>query len=104
MRSERAMGAGLGLALLSSASFGTSGSFARSLTDAGWSSGAAVAIRVGLAALILAVPAVIAMRGRWAALWRSFGTVSGYGLIAVAGCQVAFFNAVQTLSVGVALL
>ncbi|WP_117208778.1 EamA family transporter [Allorhizocola rhizosphaerae] len=104
MRQRNGMGAGLGLALLSSASFGTSGSFARSLTDAGWSSGAAVAARVGVAALILAIPAAIAMRGRWGALWRSLGTVSGYGLIAVAGCQVAFFNAVQTLSVGVALL
>ncbi len=98
------MGAGLSLAVLSSACFGTSGSFARSLTEAGWSSGAAVAARVGLAALILVIPTVIALRGRWSALWRNLGTVSGYGLIAVAGCQVFFFNAVQTLSVGVALL
>lgn len=95
---------GLGLALLSSACFATSGSFARSLIEAGWSSPALVAARVGVAALILAVPAVIAMRGRWRALRRSFGTVTAYGLIAVAGCQVFFFNAVQTLSIGVALL
>jgi drug/metabolite transporter (DMT)-like permease len=98
------LGVGLGLALLSSACFSTSGSFARTLTDAGWSSGAAVAARIGLAALMLAVPALIALRGRWPVLWRNLGTISGYGLIAVAGCQVFFFNAVQTLSIGVALL
>jgi drug/metabolite transporter (DMT)-like permease len=95
---------GLGLALLSAASFGTSGSFARSLTDAGWSPSAAVAARVGVAALLLAVPALLAMRGRWPALRRNAVMVALYGAIAVAGCQVFFFNAVQRLSVGVALL
>jgi len=104
MGRERAMGTGIILALMSSASFATSGSFARSLIDAGWSSGAAVTARIGIAALMLAVPALVAMRGRWRALWRDAGTVSAFGLIAVAGCQVFFFNAVQHLSVGVALL
>ena len=97
-------GLGLGLAVISAASFGTSGSFARSLTDAGWTPAAAVAARIGLAALILAVPAVLAMRGRWNALRRNRGMLVVYGLVAVAGCQVFYFNAVQTLSVGVALL
>jgi drug/metabolite transporter (DMT)-like permease len=97
-------GLGLGLALLSAASFSTSGSFARSLADAGWSPGAAVAARVGVAALVLAVPALIALRGRWGALRRSSPTVVLYGLIAVAGCQLCYFNAVAHLSIGVALL
>jgi drug/metabolite transporter (DMT)-like permease len=104
MRQERTAVAGLGLALLSAATFGTSGSFARSLTDAGWSSGAAVAARISVAALILAVPAAMALRGRWRLLRRNAGMVTIYGLVAVAGCQVFFFNAVQYLSVGVALL
>lgn len=104
MHQKHVTGAGLGLALLSSASFGTSGSFARSLTDAGWSAGAAVAVRIGVAALILAIPAVAAMRGRWRTLRTNFAMVATYGLIAVAGCQVFFFNAVQHLSVGVALM
>src|SRR5687768_11086752 len=104
MRSPDRDATGLGLALLSSACFATSGSFARPLIEAGWSSPALVAARVGVAALILAVPAAIAMRGRWHALRRGFGTVTAYGLIAVAGCQVFFFNAVQTLSIGVALM
>jgi len=104
MIQQRAAAAGLGLALLSAATFGTSGSFARSLTDAGWSSGAAVAARISVAALILAVPAVVSMRGRWHVLRRNVGMVAIYGLVAVAGCQVFFFNAVQHLSIGVALL
>jgi drug/metabolite transporter (DMT)-like permease len=95
---------GLGLALLSAASFGTSGSFARSLTAAGWSPEAAVAVRVSVAAVLLLVPALVALRGRWPALRRNGLMVVLYGAIAVAGCQVFFFNAVQRLSVGVALL
>ncbi len=101
---ERQASAGLGLALLSAASFGTSGSFARSLTEAGWSPGSAVTVRIGVAALILAIPAVFALRGRWSVLRRNASTVSIYGVGAVAGAQVGFFNAIQTLPVGVALL
>lgn len=104
MLQERAAGAGLGLAIVSAASFGTSGSFARSLTESGWSPGAAVAARLGAAALMLAIPAVVSLRGRWRTLRRHGGMVVVYGLVAVAGCQVFFFNAVQTLPVGVALL
>jgi drug/metabolite transporter (DMT)-like permease len=97
-------GAGLGLALLSAASFSTAGSFARSLAVAGWSPGAAVVARVGVAAVLLAVPALVAMRGRWGALRRTGMMVVLYGLVAVAGGQVCFFNALEHLSVGVALL
>ena len=104
MAEQRTAGVGLGLALVSAATFGTSGSFARSLIEAGWSPAAAVAARISLAALILAVPAVLAARGRWLSLRRNAGMVTAFGLIAVAGCQVFFFNAVQHLSVGVALL
>ena len=57
-------GTGLALALLSAVTFATSGTFARSLIEAGWSAEAVVVARVGLAALVLAVPAVLALRGR----------------------------------------
>src|SRR4051812_26305698 len=99
VRSERSAGVGLGLALLSAATFGTSGTFARSLTDAGWSAEAAVAVRVGIAAALLAVPGALAMRGRWPVARRSFGTVALYGLLAVVAAQVCFFNAVQHIPV-----
>lgn len=96
--------AGLALAVLSAATFGTSGTFATSLHDTGWSPGAEVTARLGLAALALTVPAVYSLRGRWSDLRRAAGRVVLYGLLAVAGAQLFFFNAVNHLSVGVALL
>jgi drug/metabolite transporter (DMT)-like permease len=95
---------GLSLALLSAATFGTSGVFARSLLDAGWTAGSAVTARVAVAALVLAIPALIAMRGRWHVARRSLGTIALYGAYSVAGTQVAYFYAVQHLPVSVALL
>jgi drug/metabolite transporter (DMT)-like permease len=95
---------GLSLAVLSAATFGTSGTFATSLLDAGWSPGAAVTVRVGVAAIILTVPALVQLRGRWPLLRRSLPAIAAYGFVAVAGCQLFFFNAVEHLSVGVALL
>ena len=104
MLEQRATRAGFVLALFSAATFGTSGTFARSLIDTGWSPAAAVAIRISIAAVLLAVPAVVTLRGRWNVLWHNIRMVTIYGLVAIAGCQVFFFNAVQHLSVGVALL
>lgn len=104
MQTQRSAGVGLGLALLSAATFGTSGTFARSLIEAGWSAEAAVAARVGIAALLLAVPTVLALRGRWHVLRRNLSSVGLFGLLAVAGAQVGFFNAVRYLPIGVALL
>lgn len=96
--------AGLGAALVSAATFGTSGTFAASLIDAGWTPGAAVTVRVTVAALVLTLPALLLLRGRSALLRRGTPTVVVYGLVAVAGCQLCYFNAVARLSVGVALL
>ncbi len=95
---------GLVLAVVSAASFGLSGPLARGLMDAGWSPGAAVAARVSVAALVLLPPGLVALRGRWGLLRRHLALVVGFGLIAVAGCQLAFFLAVTHLQVGVALL
>ncbi len=95
---------GLGLAVLSAASFGLSGSLARGLMDAGWSAAAAVAVRVLLAAVVLVPVAVRQLRGRWSLLRPSLPLIAGFGLVAVAGCQLAYFNAVAHMEVGVALL
>jgi len=78
--------------------------FGTSLIKAGWSPAAAVTARVAAAALVLTVPAVAQLRGRWALLRRSAGRVGAFGLVAVAGCQVFYFNAIQRMPVGVALL
>ena len=98
------LASGLGIALFSSAVFGTSGSFAKSMLETGWSPGAAVAVRLTGAALILVIPAVMVLRGRWHQLKDNWLTILLFGLIGVAGCQLFYFNAVARLSVGVALL
>jgi drug/metabolite transporter (DMT)-like permease len=97
-------GTGLGLAVVSAATFGTSGAFAASLLESGWTPGAAVTVRVVVAALVLTVPALLQLRGRTALLRRGGRTLTVYGLAAVAGAQLCYFNAVQHLSVAVALL
>src|SRR4051794_3322207 len=104
--------AGLAIAIVSAAMFGTSGSFATSLIDAGWSPGAAVTTRISIAALVLLVPALLQLRrvrtqlraGGRPLLLHTAKLLSLYGLVAVAGCQLFYFHAVQRLSVGVALL
>lgn len=95
---------GLVLAVASAMSFGLSGSLAKGLIDAGWTAGSAVTVRVLLAAAVLVVPAVVSLRGRWRLLRRNAALVLAYGVVAVAGCQLAYFNAVRHLEVGVALL
>ena len=100
----RGDGVGVVLALISAAAFGTSGVVARSLLDAGWTPGAVVTMRIAAAALMLLAPTVHALRGRWSVLRRHAGVLLGYGTFAVAGAQLAYFNAIGHLSVGVALL
>ena len=104
MRQPPATGAGLALALLSAVTFATSGTFARSLINDGWSAEAVVIARVGIAALVLAVPAALVLRGRWQVLRRNLASIGVFGLLGVALAQVCFFNAVRYLPVGVALL
>jgi drug/metabolite transporter (DMT)-like permease len=97
-------GVGLGLAVLSAATFGTSGTFGSSLIGAGWSPAAAVLSRIALSAVLLTIPALVQLRGRWGLLRQNAVPAAAYGLIAVAGCQLCYFNAVQRMPVGVALL
>ena len=104
MGKRTAGGAGLALALLSAATFGTSGSFAASLIEAGWTPGSAVTARVLTAALLLTLPALLQLHGNGALLRRSSRTLTAYGIAAVAGAQLCFFMAVEHLSVAVALL
>ncbi|GAA4032686.1 EamA family transporter [Allokutzneria multivorans] len=96
--------AGWGAALLAAASFGLSGPLAKGLMDAGWSSAAAVAARVLLAAVVLAPIAAAQLRGQWKLLRRNASFIAVYALLAIAGCQLAYFNAVAHMEVGVALL
>jgi drug/metabolite transporter (DMT)-like permease len=104
MMSTRSTGAGILVALLSAAAFATSGPFAKSLLDAGWTPGSVVFLRIAGAALLLLVPTLRALGGRWHLLRSGWSHLLAYGVAAVAVPQLAFFYAVQHLSVGVALL
>jgi drug/metabolite transporter (DMT)-like permease len=104
MRFSKSGGAGLALGAGSAATFGSSGALGSSLLDAGWSPGGAVTVRILVAAAVLTGPALWQLRGRWSLLRRHGHTVAAYGLLAVAGCQLCYFNAVAHLTVGVALL
>lgn len=95
---------GLPLAVAAAFAFGSSGGWARGLIDAGWTPGAAVTVRVGVAALVLLLPTLLALRGRWRALRRNAGMVLAYGLLAVAATQLCYFQAVAVMDVGIALL
>ncbi|MTE17504.1 EamA family transporter [Nocardia aurantiaca] len=95
---------GLLCAALSAAAFGLSGPLARGLIDAGWSPAAVVIVRVLLGALVLLPVAVTRLRGDWEPLRRNAGLLGGYGLLAVATAQLAYFNAVAHMDVAVALL
>jgi drug/metabolite transporter (DMT)-like permease len=98
------LASGLGFAVISATSFGMSGALARELLDGGWSAGAIVLIRVGLAALVVVPFGLVSLRGRWGLLRRNAGLILVYGALAVAGAQFCYFSAVAHMQVGPALL
>lgn len=96
---------GLVIAIVSSLAFALSGPLAKPLLDAGWSSGGTAMVRIGGAAVVLLVPtAVLLVRSRGRALVGNARFLIGYGVFPIAGAQLGFFSAIQTLPVGVALL
>ncbi len=95
---------GVALALLAASSFALSGPIAKGMIDSGWTAGAAVTARILIAGAVLIVPALVVLRGRWFLLRRNAGLIVAYSLIAIAGCQLAYFNAVDHMDVGVAIL
>ncbi|WP_426187905.1 EamA family transporter [Microbacterium sp. TWP3-1-2b2] len=97
-------GLGLPLAIGAAFSFGMSGAWARGLIDAGWTPGAAVTVRIWVAALVLLIPTIIAVRGRWVQLRRNALIIAAYGLLAVTATQLFYFQAVAVMDVGLALL
>lgn len=104
VRAGRSIRLGIPLAIGAALAFGMSGAWARGLIDAGWTPGAAVTVRVWVAALVLLIPTLIALRGRWRLLRRNIGMICAYGLIAVAATQFFYFQAVAVMDVGLALL
>ena len=95
---------GLPLAIGAAFAFGMSGGWARGLIDAGWTPGAAVTARIWVAALVLLIPTLLSLRGRWGLLRRNAGMIAAYGLLAVTATQLFYFQAVAVMDVGIALL
>lgn len=95
---------GLVLALAAAVFFGTSGVLARGLIDAGWTPGAAVTARVWVAAILLFIPGLLAMRGHWHKLRPNLLLIGMYGVLAVGATQLFYFQAVALMDVGVSLL
>jgi drug/metabolite transporter (DMT)-like permease len=100
----RTIATGLLLAIVSAVTFGSSGVGAKALIASGWTAGGAVLARLSGAALVLLTIATITYRGRWPSGPGAVRTLLIYGAVAMAGTQFAYFNAVRTLDVGVALL
>lgn len=89
---------------VSAAAFSLSGVFASGLLDTGWSPGAMVLVRVAIAALVVLPLGILSLRGDWRPVRRNLGLVAVYGALSVAGCQFAYFSAVQYMPIGPALL
>ncbi len=96
--------AGLAFAVLAAASFGLSGALAAGLLDTGWSPAALVLVRLSVGAVALAGPALVALRGRWHLLRANAGFLLSFGLVACAGVQFSYFNAIDRLPVAIAIL
>lgn len=95
---------GIALGLAAGLAFGAGGAIVKPLLESGWSPGAAVLYRVTVAAVLLAVPGLIALRFDLRPLWRAKWTVLVYAVIAVAGVQLAFYTAIARIPVSTALL
>jgi drug/metabolite transporter (DMT)-like permease len=101
---RRVSTAGLVLAVASALAFSSSGPFIKPLLEAGWSLGAALVVRMGVAGLILSPALFIALRRQRGFLRRHGMLILAFGLMPVLGCQLFFFSAMQRMPVAVALL
>lgn len=102
--SPRVRTTGLLMAVASALAFSSSGPFVKPLLEAGWSLGAALLVRMGVAGLILSPAVFRAMRRQPGFLRRHWRLIAGFGLMPVLGCQLFFFSAMQRMPVAVALL
>jgi len=95
---------GLVIAVISAASFGTSGAFLKPMLESGWSPAAAVTFRALIGAAVLLPFTLVALRGRWAALWRARWRVLLMALVGVAATQLVYITAVSLVPISTAIL
>lgn len=98
------MSSGIVLAVTSALAFSSSGPLMKPLLEGGWSLGAVLLVRMGLSALILSPVLIRSLRRQKGFVRRHGLLIVGFGLTAVAGCQIFFFSAMQRMPVAVALL
>ena len=102
--SPRLRTTGLIMAVASALAFSSSGPFIKPLLENGWSLGAALLVRMGVAGLILSPAVFRAIRRNPRFLQRHWRVILAFGLMPVLGCQLFFFSAMQRMPVAVALL
>ncbi|WP_238147953.1 EamA family transporter [Rothia halotolerans] len=90
--------------LLSTFFFAVAGPVAKALYGIGWTPGSVVLIRLSGASLLLLIPTLLALRGRWGEVRSHWKTILLYGVVSMAGVQAFFFLALEHLSVAVAIL
>jgi drug/metabolite transporter (DMT)-like permease len=95
---------GLVIALVAAASFGTSGAFLKPVLDSGWSPAAAVTFRALIGAIVLLPFTLVALRGRWAALWRARWRVLLMAVVGVAATQLVYITAISLVPISTAIL
>ncbi|MBP2364507.1 EamA family transporter [Pseudonocardia parietis] len=100
---QQRMVRGLALALVSAAGYGFSGPLGSAFLEAGWSPGLTTLLRIAGTAVLL-LPVLVVMLRRHPLTGPNVRKILIYGLAAVAGVQLCFFQALQHLTVGVALL
>ncbi|MFT4008605.1 MAG: DMT family transporter [Nocardioidaceae bacterium] len=101
---ERHDGWAMLLAVASAVGTSTSGPLAKALVEGGWSPVGVALARAALAALVLLVPGLLVLRGRWLAARAAQRGVVVLGAFGIAGLVVCYFNAVMRLPVGVAMM
>lgn len=95
---------GFCLVLLSAFLFAISGPIGKTMYAIGWTPSAVVLVRLIGCALILLIPTLIALRGRWAEVRARWRTVVAYGFVSIAAVQLTYFLAAEHLSIAVAIL
>jgi drug/metabolite transporter (DMT)-like permease len=95
---------GLLSAVFASIAFGLSGPFVEPLLDAGWTPGAAVAVRAAIGGIALLPFALFTQRGRYRALWVARWRVLAMAALGVVGTQLCYFSAIERIPVSTAIL
>ncbi len=95
---------GIAMGLAAGLAFGAGGTIVKPLFAEGWSPGAAVFGRLLVAAVVLAIPALAAVRFDVRPILRAWRIVLAYAVLAVAGVQLAFYASIERIPVSIALL